>query len=102
MSNPYWVAAIIDYTGGSPYLKASYGRYTPTNIVRVSGQSVGIFQFDFTAHPNGTNCLCTGNGSSCLLTLYLSARSSTRMGFVTRNSVNLVLGDFETHVVIFA
>ena len=102
MSNPYWVAAIIDYTGGSPYLKASYGRYTPTNIARASGQATGVFQFNFPEHPYGTNYLCTGNGTACYVTFFTSVRTSTRMGFVTRDSVNLALADRETHVVILA
>jgi hypothetical protein len=71
--------------------------------MRVSGQATGIVQFDFPAHPLGTNyvftALCASGNASVYTTV---ARTSTRIAFVIRDSVTLALADRELIVTISA
>ena len=100
--NPYWVAVIIIFENGVPTIVRNAGRNNATSLVRVTGQSVGIIQFDFPAHPQGTNYIMDTAGVGCYATLYQPVRTSTRLGIVLRNSVNLALVDQEVHVTILA
>jgi hypothetical protein len=101
-ANPYWVALVINFTGGNPYIVRNGGRYAATSLVRVSGQATGIVQFDFPEHPEGTNYLIDTAGAGCYATLYTTVRTSTRIGIVIRDSVSLNLIDREVHVLILA
>ena len=101
-ANPYWVAVFINFENGVPTIVRNAGRNNATSLVRVTGQSVGIIQFDFPAHPHGTNYIMDTAGVGCYATLYQPVRTSTRLGIVLRNSVNLALVDQEVHVTILA
>ena len=102
-ANPYWIAAIINFTGGNPYfVRANGGRNTPTSLVRVAGQTTGIVQFDFPAHPHGINYLMSFTGNASYATICATTKTSTRIGVVIRESVSLLLADREIHVFILA
>jgi hypothetical protein len=102
-ANPYWVAVVINFTGGNPYfVRANGGRNTATSLVRVSGQATGIIQFDFPAHPQGVNYIIDTAGIGAYATVYTTVRTSTRIGLVIRDSVSLALTDREVHVLILA
>ena len=100
-ANPYWVAVIINYVGGDPTIIRNGGRYAATSLIRQSGQAVGVIQFDFPEHPNGTNYIVSITANAGYGTVYTASRSSTRFGITTRNISN-VLFDTETHVLILA
>jgi hypothetical protein len=99
-ANPYWVAVVINFTGGIPTIVRNGGQNVATSLIRQSGQAVGVIQFDFPAHPQGTNYICSAVGSGAYVTLSTGVRSSTRIGFVIRNSTSAALVDAECHVLI--
>ncbi len=102
-ANPYWVAVVIGFTGGNPYfIRANGGRYIATSLIRQSGQAVGVLQFDFPAHPQGTNYIYNAVASGAYATLSTGVRTSTRVGVVIRNSTTAALTDAECHVLISA
>ena len=98
--NPYWVAVVINYTGGVPvFVRANGGRYTATNLVRISGQATGFTQFDFPAHPQGANYIISTGATATIS----STRSSTRVAIITRNVQSpTVFLDAEVHVFVSA
>jgi hypothetical protein len=100
-ANPYWVAVVIGFVGGAPTIVRNGGRYAATSLIRVSGQATGIVQFDFPAHPQGTNYIISITASAGYGTIYSTSRTSTRFGITTRNISN-VLFDTETHILISA
>jgi hypothetical protein len=102
-ANPYWVAVVIGFTGGNPYfIRANGGRNIATSLIRQSGQAVGVLQFDFPAHPQGTNYIFNAVASGAYATLSTGVRTSTRIGVVIRNSTTAALTDAECHVLILA
>jgi hypothetical protein len=100
-ANPYWVAVVIGFVGGAPTIVRNGGRYAATSLMRVSGQPTGIIQFDFPAHPQGTNYIISITASAGYGTIYALSRSSTRFGLTTRNISNNLF-DTETHILILA
>jgi hypothetical protein len=101
-ANPYWVAVVIGFTGSNPYFIRNGGRNIATSIIRQSGQTVGVLQFDFPAHPQGTNYIFNAVASGAYATLSTGVRTSTRIGVVIRNSTTAALTDAECHVLILA
>ena len=101
-ANPYWVAVVINFVGGVPTIVRNGGRYAATSLIRQSGQAVGVIQFDFPAHPQGTNYIYNAVGSGAYATLSTGVRTSTRIGVVIRNSTTAALADAECHVLILA
>ena len=94
---------MIGFTGGNPYfIRANGGRNTATSLIRQSGQSVGVLQFDFPEHPQGTNYIFNAVASGAYATLSTGVRTSTRIGVVLRNSTTAALVDAECHVLISA
>jgi hypothetical protein len=100
--NPYWVAVVITFVGGVPTIARNGGRYPATSLIRQSGQAVGVIQFDFPEHPQGTNYIYSAGGSGAYTTLSTGVRTSTRIGIVIRNSTTAALVDAECHVLILA
>jgi hypothetical protein len=100
-ANPYWVAVVINFVGGVPTIVRNGGRYAATSLIRVSAQPTGIVQFDFPAHPQGTNYIISVNVSAGYGTIMTSIRTNTRCGISIRNISN-VLFDTEAHVLILA
>jgi hypothetical protein len=100
-ANPYWVAVVIGFTGGNPYFIRNGGRYAATSPLRVSGQAIGIVQFDFPEHPNGTLYIANVTAVAGYGTILTSVRTSTRCGISMRNTANQLF-DTETHVLISA
>jgi hypothetical protein len=100
-ANPYWVAVVIGFVGGAPTIVRNGGRYAATSLMRVSGQPTGIIQFDFPAHPQGTNYIISITASAGYGTIYSTSRTSTRFGLTTRNISNNLF-DTETHILILA
>ena len=103
-ANPNWVAVIINFSGGNPYIVRNGGRYAATSLVRVSGQATGVIQFDFPAHPQGVNYIisATGNGANATISGGTLTRTSTRVAIATKNSSTLANSDSEVHVLISA
>jgi hypothetical protein len=101
-ANPYWVAVVINFTGGIPTIVRNGGRNAATSLIRQSGQAVGVIQFDFPEHPQGTNYIYSAGGSGAYTTLSTGVRTSTRIGIVIRNSTTAALVDAECHVLILA
>jgi hypothetical protein len=100
-ANPYWVAVVINFTGGIPTIVRNGGRNAATSLVRVSGQATGIIQFDFPAHPQGLNYIVSATAVAGYATVLTSVRSSTRIGITLRNTA-LAVFDTEAHVLILA
>jgi hypothetical protein len=100
-ANPYWVAVVINFTGGIPTIVRNGGRNAATSLIRVSGQATGIVQFDFPAHPQGTSYMVSATAVAGYGTIITSARTSTRIGISMRNTAN-ALFDTEAHVLILA
>ena len=100
-ANPYWVAVVINFTGGIPTIVRNGGRNAATSLVRVSGQATGIIQFDFPAHPQGTTYIVSASASAGYATIATSVRTSSRVGITMRNTAN-ALFDTETHVLVLA
>jgi hypothetical protein len=100
-ANPYWVAVVINFVGGVPTIVRNGGRNAATSLLRVSGQAIGIVQFDFPAHPQGTNYVVSATAVAGYGTILTSVRSSTRIGISMRNTANQLF-DTEAHVLIVA
>jgi hypothetical protein len=100
-ANPYWVAVVINFVGGVPTIVRNGGRYAATSLIRVSGQATGIVQFDFPAHPQGTNYIVNVTAIAGYGTILTSSRTSTRCGITARNISN-ALFDTEMHVLVVA
>jgi hypothetical protein len=100
-ANPYWVAVVINFVGGVPTIVRNGGRNAATSLIRVSGQATGIVQFDFPAHPQGTNYMVSSSAVAGYGTILTSVRSSTRIGISMRNTANQLF-DTEAHVLILA
>jgi hypothetical protein len=100
--NPYWVAVVIGFSGGNPYIIRSSGRYTATALIRMSGYATGIIQFDFPAHPQGANYMYHFGGLTCYGTASSLQKSSTRLGVVIRSDTTAAAVDREVHVFISA
>jgi hypothetical protein len=100
-ANPYWVAVVINFTGGIPTIVRNGGRNAATSLIRVSGQATGQIQFDFPTHPQGTTYIVSSSAVAGYGTILTSVRSSTRIGISMRNTVNQLF-DTEAHVLILA
>ena len=88
---------------GNPYIVRNGGRYAATSLARVSGQAVGVIQFDFPAHPQGVNYILSATGTGAYATISgLLTRTSTRVAVAMKNSGTLANVDSEVHVSILA
>ena len=102
MLNPYWVAVVIGFSGGNPYFIRNGGRMTATSLIRMSGYTSGIVQFDFPVHPQGVNYMHYFGGLSCFGAAVALNKSDTRLGVVIRSDSNVSVADREVHVFISA
>ena len=100
-ANPYWVAVVINFTGGNPYILRNTGRNAATSLIRVSGNAAGYIQFDFPVHLQGLTYIVSATAAAGYATIATLVRTSTRIGITMRNIVN-VLFDTETHVLILS
>jgi hypothetical protein len=100
-ANPYWIAVVINFVSGAPNIVRNAGRYAATSPARVSGQAIGIIQFDLPAHPQGTNYMVSVSAVAGYGTVLTSVRTSTRCGISMRNTSNNLF-DTEVHVLILA
>ncbi len=98
--NPYWVALVVGFSEGNPYIIRNGGRQTATALIRMSGSPTGVIQFDFPAHPQGVNYMHYFGGLSCFGVAVAANKSSTRLGVVIRSDSTIAVVDREVHVFI--